>query len=656
MCGFAGILLGAPRGVPREALVRMGSTLQHRGPDGFGIYLGRRVGLAHTRLSIIDLAGGAQPITNETGDVVVAFNGEIYNYRTLRAELLGLGHQFRTASDTEVLVHGWEAWGPALLPRLEGQFAFAIYDRRAERLFLARDRFGIRPLFYAPVGGDLYFGSEVKALLASGMVPREADPVGIDQALLLWGPRAPRTPFRGVRQLEPGSWLEWREGVLHQGRFWAPDFPEAEESPADAVEQLDALLRQSVRDRLVADVPVGAYLSGGLDSSVICRLANEAAHGGLRTFSIAFEDPRFDERPHQELVARALGTHHTALTIGQAEITSAFPAAVWHAETPLMRTAPVPLYHLARLTREHGITVVLTGEGADELFLGYDLFKEVLVRRFCLRQPASQVRPRLFQRLYGYLGVAGGGDFWRQAFLEAGSPEDPLFSHLPRFAASGGVRAFYAPAFRAAVEAADPLDELRATLPAGFGGWSPMNRAAWLELETLLAGYLLAAQGDRMSLAFGVEGRYPFLDHRLFAFAARLPETAKLRGLRDKRLLRAWARKTLPREAAERPKQPYRAPDASAFFAVGTPEWVAEALSPAALERTGAFAPAAVAGLVRRGMAGRITGAREGQALVGILSTQLWHRAFIEALEQPGAQLTPELVLDEARLQGQGAA
>lgn len=656
MCGLAGMILSTARGAPRDQLLRMGSVIRHRGPDGFGLYLGQRVGLAHVRLSIIDLAGGAQPLANERGDVIVVYNGEIYNYRALRSELIGLGHRFRTASDTEVLVHGWESWGRSMFSRLDGQFAFAIYDRRQEQVVLARDRFGVRPLFYAEHRGELYFGSEVKALLASEALPRDPDPAGIDQALLLWGPRAPRTPFRGIRQVEPGSYLLWRDGALTGGRYWQPEFEEAPEAPADAVEQLDTLLRASVRDRLVADVPVGAYLSGGLDSSVICRLANEAKAGALRTFSITFEDPEFDERPHQELVAHALGTRHTALTIGSAAIAEAFPAAVWHAETPLMRTAPVPLYHLARLTREHGITVVLTGEGADELFLGYDLFKETLVRLFCLRQPGSQVRPRLFGRLYGYLGAAaGGGEFWRQSFLEAGRVEDPLFSHLPRFAASSAVRDFYAPDFRAAVLADDPLEGLRATLPAGFATWSAMNRAAWLELETLLTGYLLAAQGDRMSLAFGVEGRYPFLDHRLFAFAARLPETAKLRGLRDKRLLRAWARKMLPRTAADRPKQPYRAPDASVFFAAGAPGWMEDALSPTAIDAVGAFAAPAVAGLVRRGRAGRITGAREGQALVGILSTQLWYQAFIRGAAT-APLLAPDTVLVESRPESEGAA
>jgi asparagine synthase (glutamine-hydrolysing) len=388
---------------------------------------------------------------------------------------------------------------------------------------------------------------------------------------------------------------------------------------------------------------------------VVCRLANEAAHGDLRTFSIAFEDPRFDERPHQELVARTLGTRHSALTVGARAIAEAFADAVWHAETPFLRTAPVPMYHLARMTRERGITVVLTGEGADELFLGYDLFKEVLVRRFCLRQPESRLRPRLLEKLYGYLG-APSGDFWRQFFLEAGSPEDPLFSHRPRFAVSGALRDFYTPDFRAAAEREDPLEELRSSLPARFGSWSPMNRAAWLEIQTLLSGYLLAAQGDRMSLAHGVEARYPFLDHRLFEFAAKLPETSKLRGLRDKRLVRAWARKTLPAAAAERPKQPYRAPDADVFFGPAAPEWVQDAVSPAAITQAGVFAPHAVDGLVRRGRAGRILGTREGQAVVGILSTQLWHGSLVCRTRSAGTPPVPDTIVEESRLAGRGAA
>ena len=648
MCGLAGIARGTGGPIDEATLRRMGGAIRHRGPDGFGLYVGQAVGLVHVRLAIIDLAGGAQPLANEDGSIVVAFNGEIYNYRVLRRELVSLGHRFATASDTEVLVHGWEAWGEGLFERLDGQFAFALYDARREQVVLARDRFGVRPLFYAHRGADLIFGSEVKALLASGEIAAAIDPAGFDQALMLWGPRAPRTPFQGVRQLAPGSYAIWKRGAFRTARYWRPRFDETPLAMPAAIERLDALLRQSVTDRLVADVPVGAYLSGGLDSSVVCRLAGEAAPGELRTFSIAFADPRFDERAHQRLVAEALGTRHTPLVIDGALIAESFPHAVWHAETPLLRTAPVPLYHLARLTRIHGITVVLTGEGADELFLGYDLFKEVLVRRFCLRQPESSRRPRLFRRLYPYLQDAGrAGDLWGRFFLQAGPTDDPLFSHRPRFNLSGSIRDFYAPDFRAATQLHDPLAELVDTLPPEFSDWSPMNRAAYLELDTLLAGYLLAAQGDRMTAAHGVEGRYPFLDHRLFEFAAALPESLKLRGLRDKRVLRAWARTVLPPAAAARPKQPYRAPDAGSFFAPHAASWLRDVVSPEQLERTGVFNPAAVAGLIRRGEAGRVTGAREGQALTVVLSTQLWHQQFVAEPRQSQLTGTPDVRLTD---------
>lgn len=649
MCGLAGVARTSAREISSTLLRRMGGAIRHRGPDGFGLYLGHRVGLAHVRLSIIDLAGGAQPILNETGDVVVAYNGEIYNFAALTRELVARGHRFRTRSDTEVLAHGWEEWGEAMFAKLEGQFAFALYDRRDESVRLVRDRFGVRPLFYAAQGGDLYFGSEVKALLASGEVAGRPDPIGIDQALVLWGPKAPRTPFEGVHQVRPGSALTWRRGRVTEAVYWRPGYEPQPIELGDALDRLDVLLRQSVADRLVADVPVGAYLSGGLDSSVICRIANEQLHGQLRTFSLAFADGEFDERSHQELVAAALGTRHSSVTIDSSDIAADFPLAVYHAETPLMRTAPVPLLRLARHTREQGITVVLTGEGADELFLGYDLFKEVLVREFCLRQPESTRRPRLFERLYPYLrGVRGAGDFWKQFFLQAGGPTDPLFSHRPRFTTSAGIRGFYHPDFRSEATARDVVDDLAAALPKEFDGWSTINRAAFLELDTLLAGYLLSSQGDRMSLAYGVEGRYPFLDHKLFEFSARLPESLKLMGLSDKRLLRRWARGTLPVAAAARPKQPYRAPVVAPFFGEGRPSWIDELLDPGGIAAGAIFAPDAVAGLVRRCRAGRATGAREEQALVGILSTELWRRRFaqLNPVELTGR---PDVVIEETQ-------
>jgi asparagine synthase (glutamine-hydrolysing) len=641
VCGIAGIARRDPEGVQLDTLARMAAAIRHRGPDGYGFYTSPRVGFGHVRLSIIDLAGGAQPLTNEDGQVVVTFNGEVFNYRELMRELEALGHRFRTVSDTEVLVHGWEEWGPAMLDRLIGQFAFAIHDRRNESVFLARDRFGVRPLFYAQRGQSLYFGSEAKALFASGEVDAAPDPVGLDDVFTFWAVRPPRTPFAGVSQLEPGCWALWQNGALRVRRWYQLDYPGAPEEPRDALEQLDALMQSSVDLRMRADVPVGGYLSGGLDSSITCGLAAPRSPYALRTFSVTFTDPRYDESRYQAEVARAVGSDHAVQPIDVGEIAGAFPEVIRHTETPLLRTAPVPMYLLAKLTRERGITVVLTGEGSDELFLGYDLFKEVAVRRFCLRQPESQRRPRLFDRLYPYLLENQRlGDFWRRFFLTAGPPDDPLFSHAPRFQLAAHIKQFYGERLRAGAAGHDALAELRATLPAAFTGWAPEHQAAYLEMTTLLSPYLLSSQGDRMGMAFGVEGRYPFLDHRLYEFAARLPVRSKLRGLEEKSILRRWAKRVVPPAVLARHKQPYRAPDATSFFGPAAPAWVEELLTPAAVQEAGYFAPPAVSGLVKRCRAGQAVGVRENQTLVAVLSTQLWHHAFLGA-RRPVAPLAP---------------
>jgi asparagine synthase (glutamine-hydrolysing) len=588
------------------------------------------VGFVHLRLSIVDLSGGAQPLTNEDGTVVVTFNGEIYNHPELRRELEARGHTFRTRSDTEVLVHGYEEWGVEMLHRLNGQFAFAIWDASKRSLFMARDRFGIRPLFYTIRNGRLYFASEVKGLFASGEVPAAIDPAGLDEVFTFWAARAPRSGFAGVQALEPGSWALWRDGSLTTRRWYSLNYPEAREEPLDALGELDELMHDSVGMRMRADVPVGAYLSGGLDSTITSTLAAEASPFQLRSFSITFEDPRLDESRFQRAVAESIGTEHAIAAIGETAIGNSFPDVVWHAETPLIRTAPAPMYHLARLTKESGIKVVLSGEGADELFLGYDLFKEVSVRRFCLRQPESTIRPRLFDRLYPYLADGSrGGEFWRKFFLEAGAPDDPLFSHLPRFELTSWIRQFYAPDFAASLAGTDVRADLRDSLPEQFPSWSPLNRASYLETSILLPQYLLSSQGDRMAMAHGVEGRFPFLDHRLFEFAAALPTRSRLQGLKEKEILHRWARRILPDSAGARPKQPYRAPDASSFFGPGAPSYVQELLSGETIHNSGVWAPRAVAGLVKRCQSGRVTTFRENQALVAILSTQLWTQRFM---------------------------
>jgi asparagine synthase (glutamine-hydrolysing) len=630
MCGIAGIAGDGVVDVP--ALARMAAALRHRGPDGWGLYTSTFAGLAHTRLSIIDLATGAQPLANEDGTIWITFNGEIYNYRELRPLLEARGHRFRTASDTEVLVHGYEEWGEGVLERLNGQFAFAIADGRDDSVFLARDRYGVRPLFYAERAGALAFASEAKAIFASGLVRAEADLRGLDEVFTFWAARAPRTVFRGVAQLEPGTWARWKDGRLRTGRWFVLEFPPPPPlSSTDHVAALGALLGDAVDQRMRADVPVGAYLSGGLDSSITSALAARCTPFDLRTFSVTFDDPRFDESVHQRVMADAIGSRHAIHAVRPGEIARIFPEVVRHAETPLVRTAPAPLYQLSRLTKEHGIKVVLTGEGADESFLGYDLYKEVVVRLFCLRHPDSAWRPRLFNRLYPYQRQAGqGGELWHRFFLDAGSLDDPLFSHLPRFMLTGRIKDFLAPDVRADLAGFDAAEELRASVPAEFNKWTPLGRAAWLEFSTLLAGYLLSSQGDRMAMAHGVEGRFPYLDHRLVAFAAGLPEGSRLLGLHEKAVLRRWARTTLPGSVAARGKQPYRSPDVAAIFDGGPADVVAQ-LDPDAVRGVGLFEPAAVAALVRRARAGKAEGVRESQALVAVLSTQLWHQTFVSS-------------------------
>jgi asparagine synthase (glutamine-hydrolysing) len=645
MCGIAGIARREPTGVSVQSLGRMAAAIRHRGPDGFGFYSGRKVGLAHVKLSVVDADGGGQPLTNEDGQIILASTCEVFNHPELRHELEGRGHVFRTRCHAEVLVHGYEEWGPDVLQRLDGQFAFAIYDRNRETVFLARDRFGVRPLFYAQRNGDLFFGSEIKAILATGEVDAALDPRGLDEVLRFGAAKPPRTPFSGIAALEPGTYGIWKDGALWLRHYYELDYPEASDEPLDVIERLDEIMLRSVGLRLRADVPVGAYLSGGLDSSITASLARSASRHPLQSFSITYAIPEFDESLHQEEVAAAVGSVHTASVIAMDTIAQSFPNVIWHTETPLLRTAPALMYHLAKLTRESGVKVVVGGEGADEMFLGGDLFKELSVRRFCMRRPQSLGRRRLFDRICRETPSGSGGpESLYRSLLECAAPNDPLFSHLPRFTSSH-VDEFYAPEFKASLGGLDVTAELRASLPTRFFGWSPLNQAAYLEMTTRLSPYLLGSNGDRMTMAHGVEGRYPFLDHRVFEFAAALPTGSRLRGLREKEVLRRWASRILSGRIKSRQKPPQRAPDSQNFLLPTSPAWIGDHLTTEALRRVGIFSPAAVGGLVRRCSAGLSHALGEDQAMVAVLSTQLWYHQFIES-----ALFVPPLQASEASI------
>ena len=639
MCGIAGIFDRTGSAFPAHAeLSAMISRLRHRGPDGFGFHRDGAIGLAHARLSIIDLAGGAQPIHNEDRSVWVVFNGEIFNYVELRRDLELAGHGFYTHSDTEVIVHLYERYGLDFVTHLNGQFAIALWDANARRLVLARDRVGIRPLFYTEARGRLAFASEVKALFALPEIDRAVDPEALAQIFTFWSTLGGTTLFAGVKALPPGHMLVAEAGALRIRRYWDWDFsmpPDARRNVADYAEELRALLVDAVRLQLRADVPVGAYLSGGLDSSAITSLIKNFTTTPLRTFSLGFEDAEFDEAHYQRELVRYLGTEHSSLLCRREDIGAAFPRAVWHAESAILRTAPTPLMLLADRVRAAGYKVVLTGEGADEVFAGYDLFKEAKIRRFCARMPGSTRRPRILERLYPYLkNSPTASPAYAQRFFSQGveAIDAPWFAHMPRWQTTQRSWQFFSPELRHTLRDWDPYAAIRAWLPAEVATWAPQSRDQYIEAHTLMSGYLLSSQGDRMAMAASIEARFPFLDHRVIEFANRLPVRYKLNVLNEKYILKQAMAGLLPESVRTRTKQPYRAPDSQSFFASGKPlPYVAERFTPAALARSGHFAPAPCAKLLAKCAAGRAVGFADNMAFVGMLSALLVNRFMVES-------------------------
>jgi asparagine synthase (glutamine-hydrolysing) len=390
--------------------------------------------------------------------------------------------------------------------------------------------------------------------------------------------------------------------------------------------------------RLRADVPVGSYLSGGLDSSVITALAAGIAPRTLDTFSVTFDSAEHDESAFQEAMARALGTRHFSAHCADGDIAAIFPDIIRFTERPILRTAPAPLFRLSALVRETGLKVALTGEGADEVFAGYDIFKEARVRRFCARQPGSRIRPHLFRKLYPYLpGLQRQSAEYLAAFFGAGNdaPEggidDPLFSHRPRLRGTAAAKLFFSRDLKDTLGSYDAAEEMAGLLPDTFARWHPLHQAQYLESRFLLPGYILSSQGDRMAMAHGVETRFPFLDHRVVEFAAALAPEMKLKGLAEKHILRVAMKDMLPPQIGSRPKQPYRAPDSRAFTGKGALDYVAKALGAERLEATGLFDPKATMALHAKCASGRAAGFRDNAAFVGILSTQLWMETFAAA-------------------------
>jgi len=592
--------------------------------------------MASTRLAIVDLAGGDQPLADEHGRFWVMQNGEIYNYVELRLELERHGHAFATASDTEVIAHAYEQWGTGCLVRFNGDFAIAIWDRETRQLLLARDRFGARPLFVAEYGGDVCFASEAKALLRHPAARREIDPVGVVETFTLWSTLPDRSCFRGIRELAPAHYvLVGPDGIGRETRWWDLEFVPDERSEADLLEELDDVLVAATRIRLRADVPVAAYMSGGLDSSALAAIASREAGEGLSAFGIGFASDRFDESSFQDEVARHLGIDFHRTVVDAGSIAQLLPRAVELGEKPLLRTAPAPLLRLSAAVREAGLKVVLTGEGADELFAGYDIFREDKVRRFWARDPSSRLRPLLFARLNRFIAAdlsrAGAfvASFYGRDLLAS---DDPLYSHRLRFLNTARcLRLLNPELLRSAAAEAEPLERLLCRLPPGFMEFSPLSRAQYLDIATFFEGYLLHGQGDRMLMGHSVEGRFPYLDYRVAEFAARLPDSLRLRGLRDKYALRRAMSRYLPAEIVARDKQPYRAPIGEVLAGTAAPDYARELLTPRRIGAAGLLDPSAVGRIVRKFQAAGGVGVSETDemALVGSVTLMQLHDRFV---------------------------
>jgi asparagine synthase (glutamine-hydrolysing) len=622
MCGIAGRFnYDAAQPVDRARLMAMTDAVSHRGPDAGGYYLDRGVGLGHRRLSIIDLATGDQPIANEDGTVQVIFNGEIYNFAEVRQELLAHGHRFRTNSDTEVIAHGYEQWGEHCVDRFRGMFAFAVWDAKARRLLLARDRLGVKPLYYAEVPGGLVFGSEIKSLLEDPQVPREWRADAIDAYLTLLYIPAPDTIYRGIHKLPPAHVLVAERGGFRISRYWDLEFTGTgdERREEEYLEELDAHLREAVGLRMISDVPLGAFLSGGIDSSTVVAYMVEASPKPPVTISVGFEHQGFDEVEHAEAVARHLNCEFHALTASP-RVEELLPKLAWHFDEPFADSSAVPTYYVSKAARQL-FTVALSGDGGDELWAGYT--------RHRVEQWEQRVRGALgpASRVAGWLGQAlplsvKGARSLRH--LAANPDQAYALKHAYGMFEPGAKQQLYSGDFRHKVNGADALATFREAYHACASA-DPLDRSMYVDARTYMIDDVLT-KVDRMSMAVSLEAREPLLDHKLLEFAARVPASLKLKDGRSKYLLRRVLDRRVPPAILERKKSGFAAP-------IG--EWLRgplqtmthELLLDGRLRDRGIFNPGEIDRLWREH---RSRQADHDHRLWQLVMLELWFRQFID--------------------------
>lgn len=636
MCGIVGFAGFEEPG----ALERMARALHHRGPDDEGYWSDGDVHLGMRRLSIIDLAGGRQPITNEDGSLVVVYNGEIYNFPALTAELQARGHLFTSSCDTEVIVHAWEEWGAAALDHFHGMFAFALYDRQRRELVVARDRVGMKPLYYCWQDGRLLFASEIKALLQSKWVPRRPYAAAIDSYLALRYVPNPATLFEGVRVLPAGHYLWLHEGRLDIRRWWeVPLRRKPSLSEAEALEAFDATFTRAVREHMISDVPLGAYLSGGIDSSAIVAVM-AGLTSQVKTFSIGFDSP-VDETAQARQLAEALGCQHTEIRC-RPESFADLPRMIWHLERPIGDALILAYYLLARETSRH-VKVVLAGEGADELFAGYSFHKvlqwtEGAHRRapWLARGAAGLVRRapvEVLDRFFTFPANLGRQGRARVADYLRGYAERGLYGNYT------WLRTLFGPAERAALFSPALRAETRLDYLAAHGAYQAgrpvadpaagpfLDRLLALQFDDWLQDFALLRQ-DKSSMAHSLELRLPFLDVDMVDLAFQLPPRLKVRGLTDKYIERKWAERLLPSENSRRRKVPFYLPVEYFFDQPAVAGLIERTLNPAQVRRRGIFDPDAVARLLQH-----MNGTREFlpvKQVMALVILELWHQVFID--------------------------
>jgi len=645
VCGIAGLIdLAGHRPVSQDMLRSMSNSLIHRGPDDSGLFVRPGLGMAHRRLSIIGLDDGRQPLKNEDQTVVSVGNGELFDYEQQRAELQGRGHRFATHTDLENVVHLWEDHGDDIWNRLRGQFAIAVWDEHKHRLVIGRDRFGICPVFWAIRDGWLLFASEIKALLASGMVKATADWRGIEQIFTCMSVPGPATCFEGVQTLLPGHYLSIQRDPIdgtaqvEDHVYWEIDYPDwgqedSTTSDAAIVDEFERLMVQSVDRRLKADVPVVGCLSGGVDSTLVVAMANHVLGRPIKTFTVSVDDPNLDETSDVAESARHMGCESVVLRCSNADILEQYPALIRAAETPVIDTACAAVLKLSELIREHGYKVALTGQGADELLAGYIWFKSSSMFEKLNFMPGLNLTGKLrwlytrfatpnypWSDVEGHLKSVGGR--YNAAFDAFGRVFTPRFD-------------FYSQQMRDHALSYSSFSEMGLNRER-MQKWAPLNQGLYVTSRTLLSGMLLSSKGDRACMNASVEMRHPFLDEDLFDFCAKLQTRWKLRGLRDKFLLRTVADKWLPKTMSRRRKAMFLTPWESlcpSGSQGGTPTYVEELLSEDSLSRAGYFDPRNVTrwrSEVRNLRRGSLLRTSIEMCLVGVVSTQLWHHTFID--------------------------